>query len=435
MNIRLSLIILLIISCFTSKAQVENVIVETYYIADNNDIADTIGGVLEAGSKTYRVYVDLKEGTVLKKVYGDQYHPLIFRTSTTFYNHKTEGKTFAKDFNKNRFKENTVALDSWITIGQISSSSSPLHGILKTEDTNGSFIGGANNDSLLLSNNTADMGLPLTVADGIINYNLLLVNWGSNGIVDPVTTLDSTIFGSLQTGNEFLSYDAGIQNSGTIGVNPTDNKILIAQLTTSGELSFKLNIEAEIPNPDGGVFLVKYVSDYDTLFDDEQLSPYLSYPFLCGCRDANYLEYSNIYACDSQDSCITPIILGCMDTSACNYDPKANFNVSSLCCYPGYCNDRDIAVVCPEFSEGLRFYIYPNPTNNIINLNFWLQQTADVFYSITDFLGNTVKQETQLGSYNGNQSLAVDISDLEIGVYFLKLRAGQTEQRKIFIKN
>ena len=70
-----------------------------------------------------------------------------------------------------------------------------------------------------------------------------------------------------------------------------------------------------------------------------------------------------------------------------------------------------------------------------MNLNFWLLQTADVFYSITDFLGNTVKQETQLGSYNGNQSLAVDISDLEIGVYFLKLRAGQTEQRKIFIKN
>jgi hypothetical protein len=435
MQIRLGIIILLLISCFTTKAQVENVIVETYYIADNNDIADTLGGTLAAGSKTYRIFIDLKEGSVLKKVYGDQFHPLLFRTSTTFYNHKTEGKSFAKDFNKNRFEENTVALDSWLTIGQISNSSTTLHGILKTDDTNGSFIGGVNNDSLLLSNTSPDLGIPLTVADGIINYNLQLTNWGSNGIVDPVTTLDSTIFGSLQTGNEFLSYDASIQNSGTIGVNPADNKILIAQLTTSGELSFKLNIEVEIPNPSGGVFLVKYVSDNDTLFDDEQLSPYLSYPFLCGCRDANFLEYSNIYACDFQDSCKTPIILGCMDTSACNFNPRANFNVSSLCCYPGYCNDRDIAVVCPEFMIGLRFYIYPNPTDNILNLNFWLQESADVFYSIVSFLGNEVKTETQIGNFNGNQNLTIDVSSLEKGIYYIKLRAGNAEQRKIFIKN
>jgi hypothetical protein len=435
MKIRFAIIILFLVFCNTSKAQVENVIVETYYTADINDIADTIGGILDSGSKTYRIYIDLAEGTVLKKVYGDQYHPLIFRTTTSFYNHKVEGKTFAKDFNKNRFKENTVALDSWLTIGQISNSSSPLHGVLKAEDTNGSFIGGANNDSLLLSNNSADMGIPLTLADGIINYNLALSNWGSNGIVDAVTTLDSTIFGSLQTGNEFISYDAGIQNSGTTGVDPIQNKILIAQLTTSGELSFKINIEVEIPNPNGGVILMKYVSNSDTILENEQLSPYLSYPFLCGCRDANYLEYSNIYGCDAQDSCITPIVLGCMDTTACNYDPKANFNVQSLCCYPGYCNDRNIALVCPEFTEGLRFYLYPNPANSSINVNFWLEQTTNVYYSISYVLGNTVKEETQLGSYNGNQTISVDISDLQNGIYYFKLRVGESEQRKVFIKN
>lgn len=436
MKLKINLIALIITCCFSVKAQVENVIVETYYIADNNDISDTIGGQLDPGSITYRIYIDLKEGTVLKKVYGDQYHPLNFKTTTTFYNHKIEGKTFAKDFNKNRFEENTVALDTWLTLGQISNSATTLHGILKSEDTNGSFIGGSNNDSALLANNNPAMGLPLTVADGIINYNLQLTNWGSSGIVDPTGTTDSTIFGSLLQGNEFMSYDAGIQNSGTTGVNAVDNKILIAQLTTSGTLSFKINIEAEIPDPDGGFIQIKYVANNDTLMGDEQLSPFLSYPFLCGCRDANYTEYSNVYGCDAPDSCKTPIVLGCMDTSACNYDPKANFNVQSLCCYPGYCNDRDIAVVCPEFSIGkFRFFVYPNPANNLLNINIWLNESADIYYSIKNALGNTVKEETNLGNYNGNIVESIDISDVNNGIYYLLLRVGDYEQRKIFIKN
>jgi len=36
---------------------------------------------------------------------------------------------------------------------------------------------------------------------------------------------------------------------------------------------------------------------------------------------------------------------------ACNYDPNANFNIPELCCYPGLCGDRDIAVVCPQLSS------------------------------------------------------------------------------------
>lgn len=436
MKRKINFIALLIAFCFSAKAQVENVIVETYYITDNNDIADTIGGQLDQGSVTYRIYVDLKEGSVLKKIYGDQYHPLFFRSTTKFYNHKVEGKSFAKDFNKNRFKENTVALDTWLTLGQISNASTTLHGILKEQDNNGSFIGGINNDSALLVNNTPAMGIPLTSADGIINYNLALTNWGSNGIVDPILTTDSTIFGSLVEGNEFFSNDVGLQNSGTIGVIPAENKILIAQLTTSGELSFNLNLEVEIPNPNGGSILVNYVANNDTLLGNEQLSSYLSYPFICGCRDANFLEFSNTYACDSPDSCKTPIVLGCMDTSACNYDAKANFNVQSLCCYPGYCNDRDLAIVCPEISNGfLNFYIYPNPTSNNLNLNLWLTETNEVYYTIESLFGIVVRQETLLGSYNGNITESIDLTEFNKGIYYLRIRTGDKVQRKIFIKN
>jgi len=417
-------------------AQIENVIVETYYITDANDISDTVGGVLEFGTTTYRIYIDLKEGSVLKKVYGNEFHPLIFKTTTNFFNHKTEGKSFAKDFNKNRFKESTVALDSWLTIGQISNSASPLHGVLKSKDTNGSFVGGINHDNGLLANTSNNLGIALQVSDGIINFNYPLTNWGSSGIVNPATSLDSTIFGSLVTGSEFVSYNAGIQNSGTVGINLDENIVLIAQLTTKGLLSFELNLEVEIPNPDGGTFTVNYVANKDTLFNDEQLSPYLTYPFLCGCANANYLEYSDIYACNVLDSCKTPIVLGCMDTAACNYDPKANYNVSSLCCFPGYCNDRELAIVCPDIApDFIKFFIFPNPCSAVLTLNIWLKKPAEVFYSIESILGTNIRPKATLGEIQGNTNKQIEVADLENGIYYFELKIGDIFQRKVFIKN
>ncbi|MEY4593948.1 MAG: hypothetical protein RIQ47_358, partial [Bacteroidota bacterium] len=54
-----SLVSLLVLMTFTLRAQVENVIVERYYVSDASDATDTIGGGLAAGSVTYRIYIDL----------------------------------------------------------------------------------------------------------------------------------------------------------------------------------------------------------------------------------------------------------------------------------------------------------------------------------------------------------------------------------------
>src|SRR5215207_4210278 len=97
---RLFLISFLIISCYAlqSMAQVENVFVETYYVTDSFDATDTTGGGLPAGSKTYRVFVDLAPGTILKKIYGDENHPLKFSGTYPIFNNEADGQTFAKDF-------------------------------------------------------------------------------------------------------------------------------------------------------------------------------------------------------------------------------------------------------------------------------------------------------------------------------------------------
>jgi hypothetical protein len=425
-------------------AQIEKVFIETYYITDANDATDTTGGGIDAGTKTYRIYVDLKPGSKIRKIYGDTYHRLMFSSTEVFFNNKVDGLTFAKDFNRNSFKENTVALDTWLTIGQVSQQSTKTYfGVPKPADRDGSFIGGLNSDGGsaaiaqgLLVNSDTEMGIPLTTADGIDTMLSEPNNWAHYGFQDFATQNDSTIFGSLVPGMSFVSNNAGLINSAGIGgVIRDTNQVLIAQLTTRGELSFEINLEIEQLD---GVFtkIVKYVAKSDTLLEDEALSPFLSYPFLCGCLDANYLEYKDIYACNFQDSCKTLVVLGCMDTSACNFDPKANYNVPSLCCYPGLCNDRDLNVVCPALaSENFNLSVFPNPSADLINFSFWLKNEQEISYSVQDLFGNEIISLTTAGKDQGNVIRTVDIGTLDNGLYLLKVYINDLVFRKAFLKS
>ena len=64
-----------------------------------------------------------------------------------FFNNILDGQTFGKDFIKGRYLENTVALDTWLTLGQTARQGTKyFYGILKDQDTDGSFVGGVNND-------------------------------------------------------------------------------------------------------------------------------------------------------------------------------------------------------------------------------------------------------------------------------------------------
>ena len=145
-------VIIIFIDHSSAIAQIKKVFVETYYISDSYDATDTIGGGIPTGSKTYRVYLQLEKGSKLQKIYGDVNHALIINSTENFFNNLSDGQTFGKDFNKNRLLENTVALDSWLTLGQTTKNAAKTYfGVPKTYDQSGSFIGGANNDNECLT--------------------------------------------------------------------------------------------------------------------------------------------------------------------------------------------------------------------------------------------------------------------------------------------
>lgn len=432
------LLFILLINCFTFhflSAQLEGVRVETYYVSDANDATDTLGGMLEVGTTTYRIYMDLVTGSRLLKIYGDENHSLSFSSTEPFFNHREDGETFGKDINKNRYEDGTIALDTWLTIGQASRpfASGAYMGVPKEKDTDGSIVGGENNDGGsaeipegLLTNNAPDAGIALTEADGIMLVDQALPDgWVDIDFINPLSGEDTTIFGS-DTITEFTSNSASFFNSGTTGVFPDENEVLVAQLTTKGELSFTINVEVEFEE-DGETKTIKYVSNEAMVMNGEEFNPLLSFPWTCGCKDPDFLEASPSFACEDNSLCLTPVVYGCLDSLACNYDEAANFNIEDLCCYVGYCNDRDISVVCPDLPEFRlkptehSIQIYPNPTEGIFYTTLDFPYENAIPFSIFDAYG---RQRWHSALRDINQE--VDISFLERGIYYVRFLVDDT---------
>ncbi len=438
----LSILSIFLGSGIHAQTLIENVVVETYYISDSLDATDTLGGYLEKGSKTYRIFVDLAPSVKLKKIYGDPNHPLIFNSTEPIFNNAIDGKTFGYLFTRNRLKENTVALDSWLTLGQTTANSTrTTFGVLKENDDDGSFIGGPNNNdggsaelaSGLLNNNDPLAGIPLTIADGMDTLTKTPESWSDDGFRDFFTEVDSTIFGSLVPGTRFESRDCYLSNSGMMGVDSVVNHVLVAQITTKGELSFELNLEVQLGNQ-----TVKLVARDSVLNPGEEISAFLSYPQACGCMDPEYLEFSPSYACNIQDSCRTLLALGCMDPMACNFDANANFNIQEMCCYVGLCNDLDLSVLCPELkieelilSEN-SLQIYPNPTQASSTIKGNFSKSEKYQLEIFDFAGKRIKSISYSNLNAGSTS--IDFSGFPDGIYNLRFVSSQNVQTGRVIK-
>lgn len=437
------LAVLLILGMQHAYAQLEKIIVETYYVSDINDAGDTLGGGIAAGTKTYRIYADMKPGSKLKKIFGNAQHNIKITSTAPFFNNASYGKTFGYENTSSRLRKNTTALDTYITLGKACQyGSQTLHGIPKSADTDGSIIGGINNDggsenvsSGLLINQAAEAGRPLTSADGLMP-GAVTGSYSHVGIIDLISQNDSSIFGSLIPENIFESNNMLLQNSSGIeGAIADSNQVLLLQLTTSGEISFKLNLEIEYLF-NNSMTTFSYVSDSVVSANAgfEKFSPFLSYPFVCGCLNKDYLEYSDRYACNFEDSCKTKIVLGCTDKNACNYDANANFNVASLCCYPGNCNDRPIETVCPQYNPLDEFFLFPNPCQDILNISYASQKVPQLTFSINDFTGNSIKTIQAAVLPGKVNSLAWDIKEIKPGFYFFSTEINNITYRKPFIK-
>jgi hypothetical protein len=225
-------------SALHAQDGLEKIIVEKYYISTT---ADTVGtsskGKLPIGSVTYRVYADMLPGFKFQALYGNSDHALKVKTSTTFFNNEDRGATTANAIASAYLKNNTIALDSWFSVG---ASAAGQFGVLKSEDNGAANLLTLNS---LLKNNNSKLGIPLTTQDG-----------NQAGSPEAVTlvglTTELDVFDATsQFGNSFSTTNGAISAlSGAAG--PTaENRVLLGQFTTDGVFSFEFNIQIGTPTP------------------------------------------------------------------------------------------------------------------------------------------------------------------------------------------
>lgn len=258
------LLSLLAFSSFQAFSQngLENIIVETYYVSDDNDATvNDVGGVLPVGSVTRRIYVDMLPGYKFQAAYGVPGHEMRIATTTLFFNNEDRG-AITPTYTKNQAKDNTVMLDTWVSVGGACTGNV---GVLKTADDG--VATNANNDGVLQNAHPA-AGIPLTEQDGLLAGTFITPT--ILGAEDQFAMFDAQNDGT--NGPVFSTSDASWASlGGSMGPNPETNQVLIAQITTDGVLSFELNIQ--IGTPEGGV--ERYVASNP--IDNEILFPGLTY--------------------------------------------------------------------------------------------------------------------------------------------------------------
>ncbi len=228
-------------SFHTSFSQgLEGIIVERYYITDAADQANSIaqGAIapLPVGSVAYRVYVDMAPGYKYSQIYGSETHNLIVNTSTSFYNDPNFGVAVNPGSTSlNLTRRHTTMIDSWFTAG---GTCAGKVGVLEEEDNDGTI---GNQQNILANNPGGCYGLPINgtgAQDGMLPSSpTTYVAPNTLGLGTALDVLDQTLGNSIVINNGTI-----VPLGGVVGPTAT-NRVLIAQFTTSGTLSFEFNVQ------------------------------------------------------------------------------------------------------------------------------------------------------------------------------------------------
>ena len=79
--------------------------------------------------------------------------------------------------------------------------------------------------------------------------------------------------------------------------------------------------------------------------------------------------------------------------------------------------------------------IYPNPSNKLVNMTINSSQNADITVELTDISGKLVRN-VYSGSINSERKITFDVSELESGFYFVRVRstAGYQSTKRLIVE-
>ena len=412
-----------------SQNGLEQIIVEKYYVSTTADAAGSLG-TLPVGSVTYRIYADMLPGYCFKALYGDANHTLKINTTTKFFNNEDRGATTANAIDSKYLKTNSVALDSWFSVG---ASAIGQFGVLKSEDNGAANLVLANT---LLKNNVADLGISLSTQDGNMAGNPEAVTF--IGFASELAILDasSQIGGSLILNNHAIS---ALTTNGAVG--PTiENRVLLGQFTTDGVFTFELNLQIGKIDTD----VIQYFVANNALNSEISIPSLILVPNGLSIKaplTAVVNEEIEITATISDPNIkITQVEFFVDDVSVgidktLPYAVKWKPSIVGSHTLKAIASD-DFGVKLTSLSSAIdvklvglnelltsNFYInvFPNPANDFLTITLInLKNNQDVNLSIFDFKGSFIS--TTLIPVNSNDfKHKLDVSNLKSGVYFINI--------------
>ena len=241
-----SLLLVLTTTIGSLHAQaVEGLMVEVYHVNPADKDRGPGTPPLPAGAVTYRIFLDLAEGHQLQAVYGDRNHPLHLGTTGRFYNDRFYGRETGDDVPVDHVREHIVALDSWITVAF---ATEDHLAVPKRNDPDGSLF-----PNLRSATNSARAGdlegadICTSVSDGLVPTDSVIevVQFGMDLLPMAFNADDRNILVNdtlLHTTNGGWAVLGGAN-----GASP-GNLVLIAQVTTDGELYYAFNVQVEAPD-------------------------------------------------------------------------------------------------------------------------------------------------------------------------------------------
>ncbi|MEY4805497.1 MAG: hypothetical protein RL331_2027, partial [Bacteroidota bacterium] len=233
------------LSTLTLQAQqgLEGIVVEKYYQANAADVANAAAQgaspALTTNTIVYRVYVDMLPGYKFVQLYGSAAHPMSVTTTTNFYNDPNYSVALnPATISTTNIAKHTAMLDSWFTTGGVASGKV---GVMKTEDTDGALT---NAQGILTNTGSSCFGSPLQgtgAADGFLSTTTgtylapSTVGLGTGN--SALNALYNSIGSSITISNGSIAALGGVEG-------PTaSNRVLVAQFTTDGILSFNFNVQ------------------------------------------------------------------------------------------------------------------------------------------------------------------------------------------------
>jgi len=107
---------------------------------------------------------------------------------------------------------------------------------------------------------------------------------------------------------------------------------------------------------------------------------------------------------------------------------NVNGTVSSSALQTAITNALNSSTGITEVGNTSSFYVFPNPANNSTEISYSLQSSSDVKVELFNLVGEKVKSVASATQSAGEHALNIDCSDLNNGIYFVKLIANRTEQ-------